>query len=1029
MDRIGILCRFFAACVIGIISCPASGGSTGADPTMFQSSCVSAISPTGRSHSGEAETGTISVRAPDSCAWSAISQVPWVTIISGGSGVGNGMVTYAVAALDTPCSRTGTLTIGGVKFEVSQLGPLGCILILSPTSSVHGPGTATGAINITQVHSSCSWDASTKDSWISIVAGATGSGNGTVYYQVSANDSTERRAGTIRIRCDDVTIVQEGRSAAMPTVSGVYPSTVTAGGGPFELTLTGANFLPGARVRWNGRDRPTTFLGVTQLRAAIEAADIAAAGTGEVTVVNPPGDTSDVAPVTIAPAANPSPSVAALSPSAWAKGGVGFLLTVQGSNFVPGSKVLWNGSERATTYESRALLSALILPTDVQTAGKWRITVTNPPPGGGESDPAVFEVIAGTCITEISPRLAALGGSDFKLSVFITSPIYSPIPSAGGSEQPSALKVLWNGQALATTWVNERQLSATVPATLVKSEGTATVAVAGADGGSSNSVPLPITLVRPVPLLSAVNPESAAPGTGRLTLTLEGKSFIRDSQVLWNGAARVTRFLDSTRLEVDIPSIDTSVPGASTLTVVTLPPGGGESNRHEFTFVKTLYFPCMANRKGNSGGNEYTGVAVGNLDASSATLTFTAYDAAGTPLSGTGVTNPVRMPAEAGRQLALVDHQIFGSALSDQESPGWFRMESSGYRVAGFFLMFDRDLTVLDGADVSGHVAKEWIIPEIEDHGFTRIHAANPGIQLARLMLELYGSDGKLRAPAAVRNLNPSGSLSAHVSDLFPAANALSADYVRVVSDRGVVAFEYLGRDGRYVEGLNGRDPVEGSTVLYSPQYVVGGKDWRTTLTLVNLSERNGTVTFRLIGEDGMQIGSTRALEIAARGKIHVSDQRFFLDAGSDVRQGYVEVTSDGIKLTGSTVFGDPGLDRFSSALPLVSALETDVLFSQLASDDIYFTGLAILNPGSSTVSAAIDVFDSSGRQLATRTESIGPRRRHSGVLTQWFPNLQGMKLAQGYVRVRTDSGAASFALFGTQSLTALSAVPAQPVR
>lgn len=71
------------------------------------------------------------------------------------------------------------------------------------------------------------------------------------------------------------------------------PTGATAGGSDFSLTVNGGNFVTGARVRWNGAVRATTFVSATQLTGAISAADIAAAGSGAVTVVNPDGSTSN----------------------------------------------------------------------------------------------------------------------------------------------------------------------------------------------------------------------------------------------------------------------------------------------------------------------------------------------------------------------------------------------------------------------------------------------------------------------------------------------------------------------------------------------------------------------------------------------------------------------------------------------------------------------------------------------------------------------------------------------------------------
>jgi hypothetical protein len=78
-----------------------------------------------------------------------------------------------------------------------------------------------------------------------------------------------------------------------PAVTSLSPSYVTAGAPAFSLTVSGTSFVSGAKVRWNGADRTTTFVSATQLRASIPAADIAAAGTVPVTVLNPDGGLSN----------------------------------------------------------------------------------------------------------------------------------------------------------------------------------------------------------------------------------------------------------------------------------------------------------------------------------------------------------------------------------------------------------------------------------------------------------------------------------------------------------------------------------------------------------------------------------------------------------------------------------------------------------------------------------------------------------------------------------------------------------------
>jgi hypothetical protein len=82
----------------------------------------------------------------------------------------------------------------------------------------------------------------------------------------------------------------------VPTIGSLSPSSATAGGSAFTLTVNGTNFTEASVVSFNGTAKPTTFMNSSQLTAAISAADIAASGTANVTVTNPtPGGGSSTA--------------------------------------------------------------------------------------------------------------------------------------------------------------------------------------------------------------------------------------------------------------------------------------------------------------------------------------------------------------------------------------------------------------------------------------------------------------------------------------------------------------------------------------------------------------------------------------------------------------------------------------------------------------------------------------------------------------------------------------------------------------
>ena len=90
---------------------------------------------------------------------------------------------------------------------------------------------------------------------------------------------------------------------------------------------------------------------------------------------------------------NPVPHIhQALFPASSAPGSAGFTLTVEGTEFVPGAEVLWNGSPVPTSFQSAKKLTATISASDVAAEGTALITVANPTPGGGTSNTQFFSI-------------------------------------------------------------------------------------------------------------------------------------------------------------------------------------------------------------------------------------------------------------------------------------------------------------------------------------------------------------------------------------------------------------------------------------------------------------------------------------------------------------------------------------------------------------------------------------------------------------------------------------------------------------
>ena len=79
--------------------------------------CPASIAPSGASFDETGGAGALVVTTHTGCPWTAVSDVPWITLTSGTSGTGSGTVGYLVAA-GPP--RNGTLTVAGRPFTVRQ---------------------------------------------------------------------------------------------------------------------------------------------------------------------------------------------------------------------------------------------------------------------------------------------------------------------------------------------------------------------------------------------------------------------------------------------------------------------------------------------------------------------------------------------------------------------------------------------------------------------------------------------------------------------------------------------------------------------------------------------------------------------------------------------------------------------------------------------------------------------------------------------------------------------------------------------
>ena len=195
------------------------------------------MSPGAESFAANGGDGTVRVTASAaSCAWTAASNAPWISVASSG-GSGNGNLRYTVAA-NTGAARTGTLTVAGATVTVTQAAappPPACAFTVSPLTESFGTAGGDDTIRVEASASSCAWTAVSNVPWIT-VATAGGSGNGSVRHTVAANTGAAR-TGTLTVAGATVTVTQAAAPTCEFTVSPLSesfpPPAVTA---PFAST-------------------------------------------------------------------------------------------------------------------------------------------------------------------------------------------------------------------------------------------------------------------------------------------------------------------------------------------------------------------------------------------------------------------------------------------------------------------------------------------------------------------------------------------------------------------------------------------------------------------------------------------------------------------------------------------------------------------------------------------------------------------------------------------------------------------------
>jgi hypothetical protein len=177
-----------------------------------------------------------------------------------------------------------------------------------------------------------------------------------------------------------------------PSISSLQPNSLDAGSAAFTLTVNGSQFVNGDTVEWNSVPLATTYESSSKLTAKVSAAEVAAAGSAAVTVVNTAGGkvASNPALFTI-----PLTSIVINSQTIkTVSGGYSITLNLRNSGFKPAMNISLNGGYLATSE------TLTPLPVDIASiaAGGTKTVTLSFPSAAGKAGEEEYLLLYGSYV-------------------------------------------------------------------------------------------------------------------------------------------------------------------------------------------------------------------------------------------------------------------------------------------------------------------------------------------------------------------------------------------------------------------------------------------------------------------------------------------------------------------------------------------------------------------------------------------------------------------------------------------------------
>jgi uncharacterized repeat protein (TIGR03803 family) len=215
-----------------------TAGGANDDGVIFQvfidTNCSVTVSASSVTLTAKGGVEKLTVKADSDCSWSAATTNSFITITSG-SGAGDGTIGFTVPGNTNTSAQVGTIAIRNQTITVNQ-GAGGCTFALSPKDGKFKDTGGAGKVAVTPNFTDCDWTAISNDPFITITAGNSGAGKGTVSYTVASNATTVALTGSITIGGQNFAIDEAAAPCGFSL--GETAASFSSAGGTSNVTVT-----------------------------------------------------------------------------------------------------------------------------------------------------------------------------------------------------------------------------------------------------------------------------------------------------------------------------------------------------------------------------------------------------------------------------------------------------------------------------------------------------------------------------------------------------------------------------------------------------------------------------------------------------------------------------------------------------------------------------------------------------------------------------------------------------------------------